>query len=356
MPTTYIFNLTRRLQTALLFAAGLALLILSAPSNALGDACSLRVIRVPIFEKYAKQNDVYFVQLLILALEKAQYRCGNFRVDFSTLSYSSRRYKAELAKNSGLINVLWSMGSAHLDQRFQRVDADVLKGMNGFRYLVVNRSDLEKFHTIRNLSELARYRAGQAVDWPDVEILRHNGITVVTSLYADNLYKMLQGRRFDFLPRAVHEAANELALHNNASVAQVDGLAINYPAPVYYYVNKQEVELADAIGRGLALANADGSWDKLFFGFPGFAKAYQQMQQSDIRVIRLEASLSQQPNLPPPYYSSSSHAMGPLRKALDFCGTHRAGDIFAQLQLAPLAVARIKQQHSSAQAVAETGD
>lgn len=131
MPTTFLFNSTRLFAATLVFASCLALLLWSAHSSALGDACSQRVIRVPIFEKYAKQNDIYFVQLLILALEKAQYRCGNFRVDFSTLSYSSRRYKAELAKNSGLIHVLWSMGSNHLDERFQRVDADVLKGKIG---------------------------------------------------------------------------------------------------------------------------------------------------------------------------------------------------------------------------------
>lgn len=249
--------------------------------------CGERTVIAPSFEKYSRRNDVYFVQLLGLALQKSYDGCKKYKIGYAVKSYSSRRYKSELIKGSGVIDVVWSMPNRSNDQNLQRIDFDVLKGMNGYRKLLVKKSDVGEFSAIVSKEELKQYRAGQAVDWPDVEILRNNGLPVNTSLHADSLHKMLIAGRFDYFPRGIHEIENELAIYGEA-LSVVKDVALIYSAPVSFYVRKGDAELAQAIDKGLAMASVDGSWDALFFSFPNFRDSMSEMKSASARTIVLE--------------------------------------------------------------------
>jgi hypothetical protein len=62
---------------------------------------------------------------------------------------------------------------------------------------------------------------------------------------------------------------------------------LHYPQPIYFFVNKSNKKLAKRIKKGLKIAQEDGSFDQLFFEFPEFKAAYDQLQSHNRRVIEL---------------------------------------------------------------------
>ncbi len=261
--------------------------VLALPAQAYSEAGALvcpddhiEVVRVPYFDQLAKKNDAFFIDILSLALEKTQSCLGDFRVVHFLHKYSSKRFRAELYKRNGVIDIYWSMNSPQIQKDLLPIKIPLLRGMNGYRVLVIRREDEDKFKNIRTVNDLSSLSAGQGVDWPDVDIMRNNGLKVITSNESDLLYKMLAGKRFDYFPRGVHEAWNELELNKDSNLMVSNDVVLYYPAPVFFIVNKNNHELADRIYRGLELAKADGSFQRLFNSFPNFVFGVNEMKSS----------------------------------------------------------------------------
>lgn len=254
------------------------------------------VVRVPYFDQLAKKNDAFFIDILSLALEKTQHCIGDYRVIHFLHKYSSKRFRAELFKRDGVIDIYWSMNSPQIQKDLLPIKIPLLRGMNGYRVLVIRREDEGKFKNIHSLEDLSALSAGQGVDWPDVDILRHNGLKVITSNESDLLYKMLAGKRFDYFPRGVHEAWNELELNADDNLMVSNDVVLFYPAPVFFIVNKNNSELAKRIYRGLELAKADGSFQRLFDSFPNFVFGINEMKSSKRFRLHLEAPFAGEDN------------------------------------------------------------
>jgi len=65
-------------------------------------------------------------------------------------------------------------------------------------------------------------------------------------------------------------------------------LMLYYPAPIYFFVNSVDTELADRIARGLTIAINDGSFNELFLSTPGFKKGYEEIAGKRRRIFELE--------------------------------------------------------------------
>lgn len=256
----------------------------------------IAVVRVPYFDQLAKKNDAFFIDILSLALEKTQNCLGDFRVVHFLHKYSSKRFRAELFKPNGVIDIYWSMNSPQIQKDLLPIKIPLLRGMNGYRVLVIRREDESKFKSIRTVQDLSGLAAGQGVDWPDVDILRNNGLKVITSNESDLLYKMLAGKRFDYFPRGVHEAWNELELNADHNLMVSNDVVLFYPAPVFFIVNKNNRELADRIYRGLELAKADGSFQRLFDSFPNFVFGVNEMRSARRFRLHLAAPFAGEDN------------------------------------------------------------
>ena len=82
----------------------------------------------------------------------------------------------------------------------------------------------------------------------------------------ESLFKMLNARRFDYIPRGVHEIYDEL----EARSKDIDNLMVEphivllMPLPTYTYVSPKEQRLAKRIEIGLKKIIANGELDKLF--------------------------------------------------------------------------------------------
>ena len=153
------------------------------------------------------------------------------------------------------------------------------------------KEDKRKFSAVLNLEDLQQFTAGQGHDWPDVKILQANGIKVATASTYDGLFGMLQAARFDFFPRGINEAWQEVELQANPELTIEQHLLIYYPSPIYFFVNNKSIALAERIEKGLKLSIEDGSFDQLFYSHRAHEKMFTIGQLKQRQIITLKNPL-----------------------------------------------------------------
>ena len=229
----------------------------------------------------------YFHELIDLALRKTSRYPGDYRIVFFPQVANYERYLREL--KAGNLDVLWTNSNAERERDLQPIRLSLLKDLNSYRLLMIRREDQPLFAQVRNLDDLRKLRCGLGTHWPDTEIVRSNGFEVITALRQDSLYRMLSSKRFDFFPRGLYEVWREAKTLAGADTVIEQKLMLYYQSPVYFFVNKNNRRLAKRLARGLALAQADGSFDQLFFSVPSFKRGYEELNNSQRLLLRLES-------------------------------------------------------------------
>ncbi|QBF81684.1 hypothetical protein EXU30_02485 [Shewanella maritima] len=224
----------------------------------------------PIIIKYnlsAEFNDSkqsYYIDLLALALEKTINE-GPYQLHAVSLAMPQGR-TVKMVEQSKL-DIIWTMTSIERESEMQAVYVPLLKGMMGYRIGIIRKGEQAKFDGIDNLKRLKQVRMAQGSDWPDTQILKHSGFNVLpVPGSANQLLNMLPFNRFDFFPRAVHEPWDELPRRDDIALEQ--NILIKYASPIYFFVSKDNLALAQRIERGLMKAISDGSFDNLFYQHP----------------------------------------------------------------------------------------
>lgn len=238
----------------------------------------------------------YPVQLLNLAFSKIG---PHYELRPSHLNITqSRALKLLMAGET--VDVVWTMTTVEREEQFLPIRIPIYKGLIGWRIFLINPSDQARFARINKLEQLAKFMAGQGLDWPDMAILRFNGLAVEGSSTYEALFEMLQRRRFEYFPRSVSEIWQELAVHSDKAFSVETDLLLNYPTAVYYFVKKDNTALAADIQKGLELAIEDGSFEQLFNKF--HQASIERAQMSTRKLFRLS-----NPQLPPQTPLEQSH-------------------------------------------------
>lgn len=222
------------------------------------------LIRYNISKNFPDPKQAYYIDLLRLALDKSKDIYGDYELSPVVFEMPQGRTSIIVQLDQG-IDVTWRVSSHELEQRLQAIYVPLLKGMMGHRIFIINKEDQHKFHTDMSLEDLRKLLAGQGYDWPDSTILQHNGVNVVEG-GAANLLTMLERKRFDYFPRALHEPWTEIDDKPQFVVEQ--NILIRYPAPFYFFVNKNNTKLYNRIADGLDIAIKDGSFEKVFSTHP----------------------------------------------------------------------------------------
>jgi ABC-type amino acid transport substrate-binding protein len=230
----------------------LALLLVS-------QSAAAQVVRYPRSESDSDHRYDYTEALLRLALSKAG---PQYRIERAKVPMNQDRQVLELEAGR-TIDVAAMPSSAEREARLLAVHIPITKGLLGWRLGLIRKGDAARFARVNTLDDLRRVRLGQAFEWPDVQILRASGVPVITSPTYEGLFKMLDGKRFDYFPRTPLEIWDEQA--NNAETLEVEPrIALHYYQDAYYMLNRTNTALAEVIRQGLEKAIADGSWDQLF--------------------------------------------------------------------------------------------
>ena len=99
---------------------------------------------------------------------------------------------------------------------------------------------------------------------------------------------MLEGSRFDFFPRAVHEPWSEVTSRAQLNLTVENRILLIYPFAMYYFVAPENETLAQDIESGFRQAINNGSYDKLFFSHPMIKDALTHSRLDERLVFRLE--------------------------------------------------------------------
>ncbi len=206
----------------------------------------------------------YYIDLLRLSLAETVDSDGPFQIEFCKLAMPLQNRGVWFLRRKQQIDLCWTMTSIQREKEMLPIPIPLLKGLLGYRVFLINAKDQPKFDGIETLDQLRALTAGQGQDWPDNAILEANGIPTEVGRSYDGLFEMLRKHRFDYFPRAISEAWQELEVHKHAGLAVEKHLLLYYPTDMFFFVNKASAPLAARVERGLRKAISDGSFDRLF--------------------------------------------------------------------------------------------
>lgn len=262
-------------------------LLLSLLAPGLVQAQTVTRVVYPEHEAFHDPQLPYMLDVLRLALSQAPTA---YEVHASGTAMTQGRGLRELEFGRGDINLLWSMTSRERERTLLAVRIPLDRGILGWRLLLVRTADLERFARVRSLEQLRRLQAGQMHDWPDTEILRHNGLPVGTASMYEKLFQMLARQRIDYFPRSVMEIEDELQRYGRAlGLAIAPRLMLRYPTANYFFVSPRFPQLAEDLRLGLEKALAERSLQALFTQH--FRALLQRLDVPHRQVLKLDNPL-----------------------------------------------------------------
>ncbi len=218
----------------------------------------------PFREKEIDYTKEYKYQLLELILGKTEATDGPFQIEVAGEEEIAQSRVFDLINRGGALNLIIAMTSKEREDALLPLRIPVYKGLYGYRIFIINRRDQEKFAQIKTREELQALWAGLGHDWPDLEILKFNGFNTVGGANYRGLFAMLQEGRFDYFPRGVTEPWREVEEENDRDIMVEPTLLLQYYAPFYIFVAKNNTQLAERLTRGFETAIADGSFERFF--------------------------------------------------------------------------------------------
>lgn len=209
---------------------------------------------------YERDNFREFVEL---ALSKTQKQYGKLDIISSDTLEQGRAF-AEL--NEGVaLNVAIAGTDLNREQTHLPIFIPLHKGILGFK-ICLKPSAAPHYEEINGIDDLnaARQLIGAGTHWPDRLIYEKNSIKTVHSPNYEQLFSMLEKKRFDCFLRSLNEIDEEVKKHKHLDIEVEDHLAIVYPYATIIYVSKQFPALKTRIEEGLQIAIKDGSFNALF--------------------------------------------------------------------------------------------
>jgi hypothetical protein len=218
----------------------------------------------PFREKNIDYTKEYKYQLLELILGKTEATDGPFRIEVAGQEEIAQSRVFDLINRGEALNLIMTMTSREREETLLPIRIPIYKGLYGYRIFIINRRDREKFAGINTREELQRLWGGLGHDWPDLEILKHNGFNTVGGANYRGLFIMLQEGRFDYFPRGVTEPWREVEEEQERDIMVEPSLLLQYYAPFYLFVAKENTALAERLQHGFEMAIADGTFDQFF--------------------------------------------------------------------------------------------
>lgn len=252
------------------------LLLFSVSTSSLVHADTITIRKVE-----GQKEEIVF-DILKLALSKTRPD-----VQFNTLrqDYNEARLMGEVI--AGNIDVMWAGAAPDKEEKMLTVRIPILKGLLGHRIFIIRQEDKAKFDSIRTLSGLKAYSAGQGTFWGDTKVLQAAQIPTITTIKYANLFPMLEGGRFDYFPRAVHEPWSEVDSRPELNLTIDENVMLVYPFAMYFFVNPNNQALHDDIYNGFEMAIQDGSFDDLFFNHPMIKDVLEKANLKNRTILRV---------------------------------------------------------------------
>nr|WP_321513633.1 hypothetical protein [uncultured Pseudodesulfovibrio sp.] len=231
--------------------------------------------------------DSYVYVLLKAALEATVESDGPFRISQVPTSMKRNRALQELIETTS-INIHVAASRTEWESNSIPVRIPVIKGLLGYRIFLIHKDNEQLFKKIQTLTELKKLRVGTGLQWTTTAVLQKTGFNVITGSDYDDLFRMLEAKRFDYFPRGINEIYFELdnkqTKHDSLCVEST--LALYFPTPSYFFVSPKLPHLADRVRRGLEILIKTGVFDTMFAAEFGESIAQAQLERRNVLVIK----------------------------------------------------------------------
>jgi len=156
--------------------------------------------------------------------------------------------------------------SREFEQEFLPVYFPIDLGLNGWRIFLIHKDRQSLFANIKTIEELRKMGAGQGLGWSDVKILENSGLKVYQAPHINNLFKMLEAKRFDYFPLGANEVNSLFDQYRKycPNVMVEKDILLIYPFGRLFFVHKNNKALHDAVYTGLQKSFENGSFLSLF--------------------------------------------------------------------------------------------
>jgi len=247
------------------------------------DQAAPIVVRYPASDSnpYYYKRVKYFVEILDLALSKSDHHYQLQKIYLPFMNET--RSKTNIAAN--LYDVHWLNAQASLGPEVEPIRIPLCKGLAGWRILFIRPESQPAFSKIQKMNDLLYFVAGHGNDWPDAARYKSLNLPQKLSGSWKGLFSMLKQNRIDYLSRSALEIYDEDDAFPDLNLKVESQLLLHYPAAYYFYVKKNNKQLASDIQVGLERAIADGSFDKIFNRY--FSEKIKRLHMDNRRVIQI---------------------------------------------------------------------
>ena len=226
----------------------------------------------------------FIEQLLVMIFAKQSI---SLELVYAPENITQGRALKEL-NNHDVLDLTWSVSTKEREQLLIPIRVPIYQGYIGWRVFVINKSNQEKFNDVDNVEKLSELLGIQRFDWPDYQIFLENNLAVDGSLPFSHMHKAIENGLADYFPRSVLEVTRELKALNSNQLTIEQTLLLKYPSSYYFFVGKNNTELAKYIEKGLEIALADGSYQLLFQQH--FGQALEALNINDRKILHLSSS------------------------------------------------------------------
>lgn len=167
-------------------------------------------------------------------------------------------------KNNKSIDVYWAGTSLKRENEFNAIKIPLLKGLLGYRVLIINKNNKKLFDDIKSIDDLKKLKACQGKHWPDTAILEKSEFNVIKNSNYEAMFLQVLKGRCDYFPRGIHEGYSEIESRKLVykDLLIYDKIIIYYPFPMYFFVSKENKELAKKIENGLLKLIENGTFEQ----------------------------------------------------------------------------------------------
>lgn len=196
--------------------------------------------------------------------------------------------------------------SKQFEEEFLPIYIPIDYGVNGWRVFTIHKDNKKVFSKIKNINDLREFTAGQGSGWADNIILENAGLTVIQVPQMDQLFAMVEKKRFDYLPLGAHTSfwhlRNRINTHPNLVID--DNIVLIYPFARLFFLQKDNTRLHDIVKRGLEISLSNGSFLELFKSHKNTADLFTKANLKNRTQIRIENPLMSEEfkKIPEKYY------------------------------------------------------
>ncbi len=209
------------------------------------------VIKIPKPQADSRGAQHYYMELLRQALINGA--AGRPVPDLMETSAMEQGRATHELNRGAIVDVYWMGTNIEREKKLRAIRIPLDRGLIGYRRLIIRADRQAEFNAVKGSADLKRLLGCQGLDWPDVDIMRAASLRVTEVAVLEGLYQQVVAKRCDYFPRGFYEAVPELAQRRAAypELMEYQDLVLHYPFAIYFFVRRDNEELAQWIEQGL---------------------------------------------------------------------------------------------------------